>query len=283
MSPILCLSVLVMLFCTETGALKCYTCDGDDCTKVEECDDRNICMSSTSLHMVGTEPNITRAKFCTTANYCQEIDSIFNHHHVSININFVSIVASVKCCSTDLCNTDNPPDPPQYTLTPTGFQCKFCLSDEKTCRIQECMGVQTHCRRTIFNGRPQEGCATSNFCGEERYNRTEAFPGFAGSLQFPATCSLAKFIIFEPTTTEPTTAEPTTAEPTTAEPTTAEPTTAEPTTTEPTTAEPTMAEPTTAEPTTAEPTTAEPTTAEPKCVPIETTPEPTLPPCGRKG
>ncbi|XP_028321792.1 uncharacterized protein LOC114475300 [Gouania willdenowi] len=109
MSPILCLSVLVMLFCTETGALKCYTCDGDDCTKVEECDDRNICMSSTSMHMVGTEPNITRAKFCTTANYCQEIDSIFNHHHVSININSVSIVASVKCCSTDLCNTDNLP------------------------------------------------------------------------------------------------------------------------------------------------------------------------------
>ncbi|XP_028315005.1 keratin-associated protein 16-1-like [Gouania willdenowi] len=263
MIRILCLSVLVLLFCTDIEAkkektektekfkkFKCFTCTEKNCKKQQYCSEGQVCMSASVIEVTHGHQNKSYYRSCTSPSYCPKSEKA---ETMSIGLGYQVFVATVKCCKSHLCNKK--PQPHPKIPSGNGLTCLFCSNTKnpKECKVKECIGNQTHCVQVIRNGTHQSGCATKNFCHPDKIlGRYKPVNGFAGALSFPAECEKAK------PAPEPTTAEPTTAEPTTAEPTTAEPTIAEPTT-------------------------AEPTTAEPKCVPVETTPEPTLPPCDRKG
>ncbi|XP_028315006.1 uncharacterized protein LOC114470855 [Gouania willdenowi] len=209
MIRILCLSVLVLLFCTDIEAkkektekfkkFKCFTCTEKYCKKQQYCSEGQVCMSASVIEVTHGHQNKSYYRSCTSPSYCPKSEKT---ETMSIGLGYQVFVATVKCCKSHLCNKK--PQPHPKIPSGNGLTCLFCSNtiNPKECKVKECIGNQTHCVRAIRNGTHQSGCATKNFC-----HPNKPVKGFAGALSFPAVCEKAKPAP-EPTTAEPTIAEP---------------------------------------------------------------------------
>uniref|UniRef100_A0A8C4TDL5 Prestalk protein-like n=1 Tax=Erpetoichthys calabaricus TaxID=27687 RepID=A0A8C4TDL5_ERPCA len=158
-------------FCNndKVFSLKCYRCQTDangTCIETQQtCSAPNMtCGSLTQQITMSGLNRTTKWRTCLADANCGV--------PVSFNNGTSRITLASKCCSTDLCNTN---DVPAYTESnQNGLQC--CSSDSCSTTVM-CLGKETVCV-TIQDQEDgvllvQKGCATSNICtsnfGESQY------------------------------------------------------------------------------------------------------------------
>ncbi|XP_067232749.1 uncharacterized protein [Chanodichthys erythropterus] len=110
------------------------------------CDQKvKTCPSGSSQCMTATQ--IWTIKNCAAA--CQ-----------SMSMNFGIGKTTTSCCSSDLCNAQDPPEP-----VPNGKKCYYC--DGKSCsNTVSCSGTEDHCFKAIDKGglTNLNGCVSKSVC-----------------------------------------------------------------------------------------------------------------------
>ncbi|XP_047455201.1 urokinase plasminogen activator surface receptor-like isoform X2 [Mugil cephalus] len=129
--------VLGIVLLPEASTLRCYQCtpgpDGN-CTYTAQCpSEKYLCAVQRYVFYInGSVWNSTR-RSCVLPEECGEL---------SLNYGFYRDVIASKCCNTDLCNTQPPPEitPP----VPSGIKCTTC--DEQGCNAAlNCLGNEDRC------------------------------------------------------------------------------------------------------------------------------------------
>uniref|UniRef100_A0A8C2BYK1 UPAR/Ly6 domain-containing protein n=1 Tax=Cyprinus carpio TaxID=7962 RepID=A0A8C2BYK1_CYPCA len=144
---------VLLLFAIFTGghSRSCYDCLSltGSCTQTSQCPtELTKCLSAT----VTVNSTTVKVKSCAPA-ICQ-----------SGSVNLGIGKGSSQCCSNDLCNLQDAPDPAN---TPNGKTCYFC--DGNTCsNTVKCSGSEDRCfNATVsFGGQPVvvKGCASKSIC-----------------------------------------------------------------------------------------------------------------------
>ncbi|XP_045905873.1 urokinase plasminogen activator surface receptor-like isoform X2 [Micropterus dolomieu] len=156
---------LIWALSSTAGALQCLRCANPDCsnTVTSTCSSETMC--TTALIQTPsfgvTVPQIIKA--CAPSSVCPATGS----QAFSFNAGLVQIVASLRCCNTDKCNTDNLTEP---VLQPNSLKCFTCdplISHCNSSQLQ-CKGVEDRCFKlnvtTGGNTSPFSGCASANLC-----------------------------------------------------------------------------------------------------------------------
>ncbi|XP_046725379.1 protein RoBo-1-like isoform X2 [Silurus meridionalis] len=133
--------VLLLLICMPVSDVLSITCQEcisfgvTSCTSTQvNCSDQ-CATASVSLYTGTTQVINVSMQTCSRPNMC------FNG---SLNTGTMNIINYGKCCSTDLCNNETLPGPPQ---SPNGLLCYTC--DPHGCsRTLNCMGDQNLCIST---------------------------------------------------------------------------------------------------------------------------------------
>ncbi|XP_048035722.1 urokinase plasminogen activator surface receptor-like [Megalobrama amblycephala] len=120
------------------------------------------CMSTTAVKQDGGSTSKGTIKNCAPA--CQ-----------SVSMNFGISKTTTSCCSSDLCNAQDPPEP-----VPNGKKCYYC--DGKSCsNTVSCLGTEDRCiKATVAYGGQSavvKGCASKSVC-----DATASVSGFASFL-----------------------------------------------------------------------------------------------------
>ncbi|XP_062872164.1 urokinase plasminogen activator surface receptor-like [Trichomycterus rosablanca] len=99
----------------------------------------------------------TNMKTCGSSGLCTN-----NSMSYSINYGLVKVATVVKCCTTDLCNTDSPAD-----QSANGKTCYTCESND-CLKTLNCEGSEDRCiTATVEQGGNKvsvKGCASKNIC-----------------------------------------------------------------------------------------------------------------------
>ncbi|XP_067279883.1 urokinase plasminogen activator surface receptor-like [Pseudorasbora parva] len=145
---------LLFILFTAGHTLNCNQCPGVSSTCVEmTCPNGYPYCVGTSLYVDGI--NTATAKNCAPANGCPS---------GSINLGIGGI--SSYCCSTDLCNKQNAPDPSSNTNN--GNKCYFCDFTKNCSNTVSCSGTEDLCIKATGNigglSLPVKGCASKLVC-----------------------------------------------------------------------------------------------------------------------
>ncbi|XP_062872166.1 urokinase plasminogen activator surface receptor-like [Trichomycterus rosablanca] len=170
--------VALLLFCMffiaahiqSASGLKCYSCEGSDCSKTKECGTlENRCYSATGK----AEGQTVSIKACVNEASCT-VDGIKRNFVLktcgmaelclsgSLNLGSVRVTNNANCCRTDLCNSGTLP-----AQSANGKKCFTC--DNNDCsRTVNCEGNEDCCiTATVQQGSNNvfmKGCATKNVC-----------------------------------------------------------------------------------------------------------------------
>ncbi|KAJ0056763.1 hypothetical protein NL108_016462 [Boleophthalmus pectinirostris] len=139
----------------QAWCLKCKVCEtqGSECVGEETC-----------------SANFTRCGIARIVSYVEgtvdreEIKVSCFPEHVcragSVNLGPYSVYYTTKCCDTDNCNTEKPPDV-FIKSRPNGVKCDLCTRGGSCNGTVDCVDDQTYC--TTINPKIK-GCATRSFC-----------------------------------------------------------------------------------------------------------------------
>uniref|UniRef100_A0A3Q0R1E3 UPAR/Ly6 domain-containing protein n=1 Tax=Amphilophus citrinellus TaxID=61819 RepID=A0A3Q0R1E3_AMPCI len=141
-------------------ALKCYQCyNSGSCTQTTtECPSSNQCGSFTLTSYAGGSSSNVKIKSCATAENCV---------NGSVNFGIVETVLTSRCCSSDLCNSQDAPD--GSIPSPNGKKCFTC--DRKVCtKTLNCNGNEDYCISTKVTAAGAtvtlKGCASKVICSK---------------------------------------------------------------------------------------------------------------------
>lgn len=132
--------IIGILLVPEADTLKCYECMShtQDCISSEmQCAaEFNRCGAMKLIVINGTflAPYIT-AKICLKAEQCIQ---------GSVNFGVSRIVSTSRCCDSDLCNTQDAPDP-QSPKNPNGKKCFHCDGQGDCTGTLNCEGDEDLC------------------------------------------------------------------------------------------------------------------------------------------
>ncbi|XP_048022487.1 urokinase plasminogen activator surface receptor-like [Megalobrama amblycephala] len=139
--------LLFSLF-TAGHSLICYECDYGSCSQTT-CPSGSTCLSTT----VVLNNTITKGKGCVPASLC-----------VNGFVSYSSIKASLSCCNTDLCNSQDAPEP---SNTLNGKKCYSCDGATQNCtNILSCSGTEDRCITGTDANQTMvaKGCASKSYC-----------------------------------------------------------------------------------------------------------------------
>ncbi|XP_050949763.1 urokinase plasminogen activator surface receptor-like [Labeo rohita] len=154
------LSVFLLFALFTAGhSLSCYQCPGttsDSCVQSTCSNESSSCLAAT----VYSGDNRTVAKGCFISNGCP-----------TGSVHLGSIKASLYCCTTDLCNAQDAPDPKNNTAN--GKMCYYC--DGQNCsKTLSCSGTEDRCftQSGTFNGHllVYKGCVSKSLCDSTTFN-----------------------------------------------------------------------------------------------------------------
>uniref|UniRef100_A0A3Q2VTK9 Urokinase plasminogen activator surface receptor-like n=1 Tax=Haplochromis burtoni TaxID=8153 RepID=A0A3Q2VTK9_HAPBU len=148
-------SVCVVVAC----ALKCYECTPDlsgSCTQTtKECPSNTQCRSARLTSYAGSTKAEVKMKSCAAAEECVQ---------ASVNFGVTETLLTSKCCTSDLCNSQ---DAPEGLSSPNGKKCFQCDGNGCT-KTLNCNGNQDHCISTTMSAGGQKvtlkGCASKLIC-----------------------------------------------------------------------------------------------------------------------
>lgn len=153
--------ILGIVLLPKVCALKCYECipgpSGSCNERTKECPPNTRCASHTMTSYTGSYKLAdSKMKTCAAAEECTG---------GSVNFGGARIVITSKCCTSDLCNSQDAPD--GSISSPNGKKCFLC--DEIDCtRTLTCNGNEEYCISTSVNVAGQnitaKGCASKLIC-----------------------------------------------------------------------------------------------------------------------
>ncbi|XP_049443055.1 urokinase plasminogen activator surface receptor-like [Epinephelus fuscoguttatus] len=150
MKLILSLALLCML-CNTAGAL---TCEDSQKNTTHSCAPNEYCAAAVSQGSPGNQ----QSKSCVASSICNSVNQVF-----SFNFGFYNLTASVKCCKTNSCNSDDVTYPDKQEKN--DLKCFICDNCTKTV---QCVGDQDHCLSgSVATNNTAEkvfGCASENLC-----------------------------------------------------------------------------------------------------------------------
>ncbi|KAK9976162.1 hypothetical protein ABG768_021368 [Culter alburnus] len=145
---------LLFILFTAGHSLVCNQCPGvsSSCDQIPCPNGFPSCFAATAY--IGGITSLATVKSCAPESGCP-----------SGSVNFGAIKLSSYCCSNDLCNVQDAPDP--ITNTPNGNICYFC--DGLNCSsILPCSGSENRCIKATgtFGGQSVgvKGCISKAFC-----------------------------------------------------------------------------------------------------------------------
>ncbi|XP_066527006.1 urokinase plasminogen activator surface receptor-like [Hoplias malabaricus] len=155
------LQITLLLICglyPSALSLKCYQCIPDTsgtCTNTQTvCPSQ--CGSVTTVVNVAGQQSAISAKDCASAAECVS---------GSLNLGTMKTTINTQCCSTDLCNSQNPPALP--FKSPNGKRCYYC-TDKDCSGIVDCLGDEDQCISLKVSAAgvqvTSKGCATRSIC-----------------------------------------------------------------------------------------------------------------------
>ncbi|CAI5669708.1 unnamed protein product [Oreochromis niloticus] len=153
--------ILGIVLLPRACALKCYECiphpSGSCAQTTEECPSKSQCGSvRVTLYQGGSKRFDIKGKSCAEAEQCVQ---------ASINFGVSQTLITTKCCTSDLCNSQ---DAPVGSISsPNGKKCFYCDGSDCT-KTLNCNGDEDHCISTTVTTRGQKatvkGCASKVAC-----------------------------------------------------------------------------------------------------------------------
>ncbi|XP_031165282.1 phospholipase A2 inhibitor and Ly6/PLAUR domain-containing protein-like [Sander lucioperca] len=156
---------LIWMLSSTAAALQCLQDRHGHIPVLEQCDSDDELCATTALHgdMEGEVSQHT-LRSCAPSSLCTVQGQILSN-----SVAFYKIAASVHCCNTDGCNSQNFTYPDGQTKL-NGLQCLSCTHrPDPVCNgTVQCAGVEDRC----FDGNwtdggdpfPWRGCASANVC-----------------------------------------------------------------------------------------------------------------------
>ncbi|XP_056587460.1 urokinase plasminogen activator surface receptor-like [Triplophysa dalaica] len=154
--------IAVVLFSLFDGghSIKCYQCTDvtGPCVGAEtECPALlTACASATVVGYIGNNVVTTKVKSCNSPLTCG---------NGSVNYGIARETISMKCCNTDLCNSQDVPD--SNTIIPNGKQCYYCDGNNCSNKLK-CLGTEDYCikAKANFDSLPAtvKGCVSKSVC-----------------------------------------------------------------------------------------------------------------------
>ncbi|XP_075882527.1 uncharacterized protein LOC142888258 [Nelusetta ayraudi] len=144
----------------QVSTLKCNRCippNPDNCEEAQCISSAYLCGALKFTSFAGDmQIGQTRMRACLSPEECVEN---------SVNFGMTRIVISSNCCTSDLCNTQQAPEPKKADKN--GKSCYHCI--EKDCTsTAHCRGNEDQCiSKSVDRGEGMEiskGCATSQVC-----------------------------------------------------------------------------------------------------------------------
>ncbi|KAL2084319.1 hypothetical protein ACEWY4_019837 [Coilia grayii] len=155
--------IMMCLLFSQAEGLSCITCNstsGSCSGSSRQCasSDLNTCGSITTVTSVGGTKNELNIKSCFRSSQCL---------NASLNIGTGRFTLSALCCSTDNCNTQDPPA--NGNSTSNGRQCFTCNVLRQSCSSRlDCVGDEDRCVSAKVEAAGQsvnvKGCVTRNVC-----------------------------------------------------------------------------------------------------------------------
>ncbi|XP_036448316.1 phospholipase A2 inhibitor and Ly6/PLAUR domain-containing protein-like [Colossoma macropomum] len=151
------LSLICVLF-PKALTLKCYQykpgLPGTCTTTQTDCPDQ--CTTGTIVVNTGGQQQEMSKKTCAVAAECVT---------GSVNLGVLKTSVNLKCCSTDLCNSQKVEALPQGS--PNDNKCYTCVADDCTGTVS-CEGDEDHCISTTVTAgdtkKMMKGCASRSLC-----------------------------------------------------------------------------------------------------------------------
>ncbi|KAK2872338.1 hypothetical protein Q8A67_022235 [Cirrhinus molitorella] len=140
---------------------KCYYCDEQNCSNTVSCsgsEDRCVTVTGHSLscyQCTGTTSGSCVQRTCYNESFSCIAATSYNGDNKTVakdcflsngcptgSVNLGNIKASLNCCSTDLCNAQDAPDPKE--IASNGKMCYYC--DGQNCsKTLNCSGTEDRC------------------------------------------------------------------------------------------------------------------------------------------
>ncbi|XP_067278798.1 urokinase plasminogen activator surface receptor-like isoform X1 [Pseudorasbora parva] len=145
---------LLLILFTAGNCLKCNVCVADSCVETTCSSGLTNCVSATYTTVSPNNTSTVKAKMCVRPSDC-----ITGSYNIGVS------KASTSCCSTDLCNVQDAPDP---SNSPNGKKCFYCDLNNDCSSTLSCSGSQDRCIKitgTIANQTlVVKGCASKSYC-----------------------------------------------------------------------------------------------------------------------
>ncbi|NP_001373255.1 lymphocyte antigen 6 family member M6 precursor [Danio rerio] len=148
--------LLFALF-TAGHSLFCNQCPGQQssCDQIPCPSGFSSCFAATAYaSALGSSTSLATVKSCAPANGCP-----------SGSINLGNVKLTSYCCSTDLCNKDDAPDPSNNM--PNGNLCYTCVGVDCTAKMA-CTGSEDRCMKATWTLGGQtlgvKGCVSKSIC-----------------------------------------------------------------------------------------------------------------------
>ncbi|XP_014267561.3 urokinase plasminogen activator surface receptor [Maylandia zebra] len=153
--------ILGIVLLPRACALKCYECipdlSGSCAQTTKECPSNTQCGSVRVTSYAGGSKLVDiKAKSCAAAEECVQ---------ASINFGVSQTLLTSKCCTSDLCNSQDAPE--GSISSPNGKKCFQCDGNDCT-KTLNCNGDEDHCISTRVTSGGQKvtvkGCASKVVC-----------------------------------------------------------------------------------------------------------------------
>ncbi|XP_005924279.1 lymphocyte antigen 6B [Haplochromis burtoni] len=153
--------ILGMVLLPKACALKCYECipdlSGSCAQTTKACPSNTQCASVRIASYAGGSKLVDiKGKSCAAAEECVQ---------ASINFGGAQTLITSKCCTSDLCNSQDAPE--GSISSPNGKKCFQCVGNDCT-QTLNCNGNEDHCISSAMTAEGQKvtvkGCASKLIC-----------------------------------------------------------------------------------------------------------------------
>ncbi|XP_067278799.1 phospholipase A2 inhibitor gamma subunit B-like isoform X2 [Pseudorasbora parva] len=143
---------LLLILFTAGNCLKCNVCVADSCVETTCSSGLTNCVSATYTTVSPNNTSTVKAKMCVRPSDC-----ITGSYNIGVS------KASTSCCSTDLCNVQDAPEP---SNVPNGKKCYYCDGQNCSKNIMSCSGSEDHCIAGTFVNQTVvvKGCVSKSYC-----------------------------------------------------------------------------------------------------------------------
>ncbi|XP_048021834.1 phospholipase A2 inhibitor and Ly6/PLAUR domain-containing protein-like [Megalobrama amblycephala] len=141
---------LLFILFTAGHSLSCNLCASSSCTQQTCSNGSTNCFGLTTV----VNTTITKLRGCNPASTC-----------ANGSLSFGSVKASTSCCNTDLCNSQDAPEPSNTTNVKKCFSCDGTTIKNCT-NVLSCSGTEDRCFTVtdVNQTAVVKGCATKSVC-----------------------------------------------------------------------------------------------------------------------